>query len=338
MKHCFLILYLMTSACSVLFGDTLIMQNGDRMTGEVAKKEGNHLTFKSDSAGTIEVKWAEVKELKTASPVKILFQNGTLIESAVILNREPAQPPKNDGSKKRADIDMSDIDIINPDPWEIGEGWQFTGRFNLGMKYERGDGHTDESDLDSKLTLRNLKNRFELDGEIEEDRKANIVTEDKWIFEGTYHRFFDEELYALAYVMGEQDRFSELSLRSGGGFGIGNQFLDTERVTFLTELLVGHMWEHYTQDPSEQYFGVGWSINLETQILRNHLTFYFEHNGFWDTEKSQKVFTKTWMGLRVPLAARISGTLEVKHEFDSGHAPNTEETDWTQTLKLGYEW
>ena len=336
MKQYLLILYLMTSACALLYGDTLIMQNGESLTGQVTKKESAHLTFKSDSAGTIEVKWAEVKELTTDSPVRILLQDGTVVESAVTLIREPAS--EKDGDQKHTNIDMSDIDMINPELWQTGDGWEFSGRFNLGVKRERGDSHTDESDLDATLTLRNIMNRFEIDGDIEEDRKGTLVTEDKWIAEATYHRFLDDELYMLAYAMGEQDKFADLSLRSGGGFGIGNQFLESERATFLAELLVGHMWEHYTQNPSEQYFGMGWNMNLETMILRNHLTFYIDHGGFWDLEKSQKVFTKTSVGFRIPLAARITGTLGVKHEFDSGHAPNTSETDWTQTLKLGYEW
>ena len=57
-----------------------------------------------------------------------------------------------------------------------------------------------------------------------------------------------------------------------------------------------------------------------------------------DLEKTEKIFTKTRTGLRIPLRRHITGTLEITHEYDSGSADSTEDEDWAYSLKLGYEW
>ena len=341
MKHRIAILNacLMTTLCgSTLYSDVLDMQNGESFTGEVVKKEGDTLVFKSESTGRVTVKWSQVAGLKTDKPIKVLQKNGTVRECSILVPPKSSSSPLVELDQEVVLLAISDMEIINPDSWEMGEGWEFQGRFNLSVKYDRGDSDSDEIDMDTEISLRDLKNRFEASGELEKDRTSSILTEDKWLAEGTYNRFFSDKSYGLAYVMSEQDRFSELELRRGGGLGVGHQFFDRNSFNLLVELLAGRMQEEYFSDPNEDYWGGGWRVNTERDILKGRAQCYLDHTGFWDIEKSHKVFTKTWIGARVPLGGRISGTLELKHEFDSGAVNQTKETDWTYRLKLGYEW
>jgi len=49
--------------------DTVVMKNGDHLTGTVVKSDGKQLTLKTDYAGDINLQWAAVKELMTDKPV-----------------------------------------------------------------------------------------------------------------------------------------------------------------------------------------------------------------------------------------------------------------------------
>ncbi len=49
--------------------DTVVMKNGDHLTGTVVKSDGKQLTLKTDYAGEINLQWAAVKELTTDKPV-----------------------------------------------------------------------------------------------------------------------------------------------------------------------------------------------------------------------------------------------------------------------------
>ena len=55
-------------------------------------------------------------------------------------------------------------------------------------------------------------------------------------------------------------------------------------------------------------------------------------------EDERKVFAKTSVGLRTPIRRHIIGTLELKHEYDSGAAGATDDSDLIAQMKLGYEW
>lgn len=52
--------------------DILIFQNGDRLSGRFLRSVGGTISFHSAYLGDIEVKWAEVKEVRTASSLVVL--------------------------------------------------------------------------------------------------------------------------------------------------------------------------------------------------------------------------------------------------------------------------
>ena len=58
--------------------DTLIFANGEQLTGSLQKADGKGITFKSDMAGEITVKWANVKELRSDKQFALLTVNQKL--------------------------------------------------------------------------------------------------------------------------------------------------------------------------------------------------------------------------------------------------------------------
>ena len=337
-KAFLLMVCLMVSCLSPLSADILVMQNGDRLTGKVVKKEGDVLTFESSFAGRVEVKWDHVKELTTEASVRVVLDDGQVSECPLLVKAGPAAAHEKNTDLTALPCTPSDIDMINPEPWKLGEGWQFSGRVNLSLKYERGNTDKDEFDLDGSVTLRSLNNRLGIAGELESDSSKDVQTKDKWMVEGRYNRFLNEKLYGLAHAMCERDEFAELELRAGGGLGAGRQFYDADRLSLLAELLIARIHEEYVADPDQDYWGGGWRLSVERRLLKEVIQVYFEHTGVWDLEQTSKVFAKTWTGLRTPLRGGITGTLELKHEYDRGSAAAAEEEDWTYRLKFGCEW
>jgi putative salt-induced outer membrane protein YdiY len=60
---------LFVGAAFVASADTVVMKNGDRLTGTVVKSDGKQLTLKTDYAGDVNLQWAAVKEVTTDKPV-----------------------------------------------------------------------------------------------------------------------------------------------------------------------------------------------------------------------------------------------------------------------------
>lgn len=55
--------------------DTIIMRNGDRLTGKVVRKEGGELLVRTDYAGTIALDWTQVRDIQLDPPVPVLLEN-----------------------------------------------------------------------------------------------------------------------------------------------------------------------------------------------------------------------------------------------------------------------
>ncbi len=48
--------------------DQVTLSNGDRLTGEIVKSDGKTLTVKTEFAGTVEIQWSAVKDLRSEKP------------------------------------------------------------------------------------------------------------------------------------------------------------------------------------------------------------------------------------------------------------------------------
>jgi small nuclear ribonucleoprotein (snRNP)-like protein len=60
--------------CSVsrwVKADQVTLSNGDRLTGEIVKSDGKTLTLKTESAGTVEIKWSAIKAMSSDKPVYV---------------------------------------------------------------------------------------------------------------------------------------------------------------------------------------------------------------------------------------------------------------------------
>ena len=64
--------------------DTLIFVNGEQLTGALEKADSKGITFKSDMAGELTVKWANVKELRTDKQFALLTANQKLTRKDAI--------------------------------------------------------------------------------------------------------------------------------------------------------------------------------------------------------------------------------------------------------------
>src|ERR1700733_3875719 len=60
---------LLFTAASALRADTVVLKNGDRLTGTAVKLEGGKLTFKTAYADAIAIAWDQVANLKVDKPL-----------------------------------------------------------------------------------------------------------------------------------------------------------------------------------------------------------------------------------------------------------------------------
>src|SRR5580698_2809149 len=68
---------------AALRADTVVLKNGDRLTGTAVKLDGGKLTFKTAYADPIAIAWDQVISLSTSQPLVLPTPKGKLDVTAV---------------------------------------------------------------------------------------------------------------------------------------------------------------------------------------------------------------------------------------------------------------
>jgi putative salt-induced outer membrane protein len=83
MKKIFCAIAILLAAAGVASADTVVLKNGDHLTGTVVKSDGKALTLKTDFAGEINIDWTKVQELATDKPIYVVTPDKKVVSGTV---------------------------------------------------------------------------------------------------------------------------------------------------------------------------------------------------------------------------------------------------------------
>ena len=128
--------------------DTVVMKNGDRLTGTVVKSDGKQLTLKTDYAGDINLQWAAVKELTTDRPLFAVTPDKKTVNGKVTTEGDALVITPSGASAVR--VPFANVTILRSDAEQTAfdksqhpgllENW--AGGANVGFALARGNSET----------------------------------------------------------------------------------------------------------------------------------------------------------------------------------------------------
>lgn len=335
-----LLVVLLSFSSAATQADELLLRDGSRVLGEVIKRTNGTLEFKTNFAGTIKVKWAEIAELVTDKPMEFHLSDDSTVKVTKVTNNvdEMIVEVEADFDLPQQILSQDEVANINPEPWQKGEGRKFTGRVNLALERERGNTDQDEIDWDATVALRGKNDRFNAFGEYEKDINDGDTTKKKWKLEGSYNYFFSKQWYTGAFLRLEHDKFADLDLRTSTGPLIGYQWFEGKQMNLSTATGISYVNEDFIDDDDNDYVALPWSIDFDKFLFDEFIQVYHKQIGFWNLESTSDVVLDTWTGLRFPLMFGLVASAELKVEYDGGASEDADERDTTYTFKLGYQW
>ncbi len=321
-----------------LFADELLLRDGSRVHGEVVKKEGGTLEFKTSHSGVMNVNWSEVDELITESPMRLMLDDDRIISARRIKNAGDSLSVQGELPGSTRNLPQSALAFINPPLWKTGEGYQFTGGANYYYLKQRGNTDTDEVGLDANATWRFKADRVNAFAQLQKQKNDNEKSKDNWKAGASYHRFLNKKWYVGATLGLEHDDFADLNLRTRFGPITGYQWFESADMNLSTEVGLLYVDEDFNKDQDDDYLSMGWGVNFDKQLLDKFAQFYHRHTGIWSLEDTGDVILNTWTGLRFPMAYGLVASTELRYDYNSGAASGADDTDTTFGLKLGYAW
>jgi uncharacterized protein DUF481 len=314
--------------------DEVLLKNGSRILGTVTSSRNGVVTIDTDFAGTIDVHLDQIKSVNTLEPVVILLADETVeSDSSLVITEEELVL-----SEPGHSYPLDDLKVLNPEPWEMGQGYRWTGSLGFALVRQRGNTDTDELDYKLESKWRSVEDRYTIQASGETDEADGTKTADNWRVSGKYDYFLEDPNYVGMLVQAEKDKFQDLDLRYLVGPYFGRQFYDKPIFSLQGELGFSYVSEEYNLAEDDEYGASNWSLQASSDYLGGNSSLYFNQNGIWNLKDTSDVIVNSTFGLSYPLLWQIEAAVEVLFEYDSGAVDDVDSLDQTYKFRLGYTW
>lgn len=318
--------------------DEILLKNGSRVIGTVTGSRDGVVTIDTDFAGTLSITAEEIQSIDTAGSLVVQMSDGQIFRDRPIAMKDDLIVIT-EGNGDQLSYAVTDILLINPEPWELGEGYKWSGLISFGWVTESGNTNTEELDYSLESVWRSVEDRYTIRFDGEYDEANDQKSADNWTVIGKYDYFLDDPSWYIGVnASAEADEFADLDLRYYVGPYVGHQFYEQAIFTLEGELGLAYVNEDFTTAEDQDYPGANWSVRMSSNYLGGDSRLYINHIGIWNLDVTTDIILNTTFGLAFPLLGSLEAAAEVLYEYDSGAVEGIEKLDETYRLRIGYTW
>lgn len=348
-------------AASVLWApvraDTVILHNGDRLTGRILHMSPGTLTFETTWAGELKIPRYEVRTIETDKPIAILREPDGRTESVMLRPAEPGMvavvPQPRDGPASGAPdgpapaaaaappaelVKIARLRYLNPKPEESGEGVSYQGRATVSGAFARGDTARDRVYAEADFGARALEWRYAVTGKLLQERDRDGTTASNWLASGNFDRFLDADSFLYARGSLERDRFRDISQRASLGGGYGRQLLQTERTSLSVRGGLEMISVQRVSGQDDTSPALGWGLNVSHRIDLLSAELFHDQRGTSTIDGDAQLSVRSRTGLRLPFASGLTASLQLNLDWDDQKAASASRSSSTWLIGLGYSW
>lgn len=326
---CIFVLCALWLIAPAALADEVLMKNGDRVTGEIVKKDGDTLTIKSVHFGTITLPWAEIASVKTEAELNVTLVDGQTLKATVEGrdgNLQVATPsetltvPQADVATLRNEAEQATYErFLRPGLLDL---WTVTGSLNIAGA--RGNAET--LTITTPFTFSRVSNTSKTSAYFNSIRSsARLVGQDgsqqtaEAIRGGwAYNRNVAKGFFFNAFNDYEYDKFQALDLRVVLGGGAGYHLWRGERGRL--DLQGGSAWNREKFDPAP-----------DPAFVRNSAEAY------WGNDFQYKLNSRTTITQGFRMFNNLSEGGEYRINFDAGATTSlTKWLTWSVALSDRY--
>ncbi len=339
----FLLLFL-----GAAWADQVVLKDGDRITGDIVKKDGQTVTMKSKNFGTVTFKWDDVATIRTDQPLNVALPHDRTVKGnlqtqdgriQVVTPEGPQNVAPSEIEALRNDTEQRTYErLLHPGLLDL---WTVTGSLNIaGTKGNAGTSTLTtpinfvRASNTSRTTayFNSIRSTATVDGVSEQTAKA---VRGGW----GYDRNITSRLFVNAFNDYEYDAFQSLDLRVVLGAGLGYQVWKGEsgRLAFVG----GGAWNRekfdpadsdaFTRSSAEAYWGNDFNYKLSgrTDLVQSFRMF---HN----LSNSGEYRMNFDVGATTQLTKWLNWNVAVSDRYLSNPVPGRKSNDLLYTTGLGF--
>lgn len=269
--HAFAILAALVIQVPAAAADTVVLKNGDHLTGTITGSDGKDLALKTDFAGDIKIHWSTIKELSSEKPLFVVTAdkktvNGNITSDGtnVIVHTAgtgEVQVPLAQLTVMRSAEDQAAYEKSQHPG--ILESWK--GGLNIGLALARGNSDTTNLNTGFTAVRKTPKDQISI-------YESSIYTSNGGVNSGVtaneimggirYDRNITKSLFAFVSGDFTHDELQDLNLRSIYTGGLGWHAINNPNTTLDLLGGVNYTRETYSSSSTETTPGVSVNRNL----------------------------------------------------------------------------
>jgi hypothetical protein len=315
--------------------DRIELDDGSVVYGTLKDADSGMVIIETAFAGTLEIDQARIRSMDVETDLVLQMKDGNVLEADGLRVADERLLLEEEAQRAYA---LAELTRINPEPWELGKGYNFTGLASFAFNSQRGNTEVDELDYRLEMRWESLRDRFRFDGFGEVNEARGVKNAENWTVRARYDRKQTGDWYWGGGATAEQDLFADLDLRTTIGPYFGRKFFSDPVFELEAETGLGWIVEDFISGVDRDYIGSTWDIHIQSNYLGGDSRLYLDHRGVLNLDEPENIVFNTTVGLALPLFYNIEGAAEVTWDVNTGAVAGTEELDETYRLRIGYSW
>ncbi|MEM1191584.1 MAG: DUF481 domain-containing protein [Pseudomonadota bacterium] len=320
---------------SALAADRIELNDGSVIYGSFEDADGGKVKIETAFAGVLEIDQSQIRSMSVESELVLQMEDGSILETPGLRVDGERLLLAEEAERAYA---LAELTRINPEPWELGNGYRFNGLASFAFNSQRGNTELDELDYRLELRWESLRDRIRFDGFGEVDEAQGVKNAENWTARLRYDRVQTGDWYWGGGATVEQDLFADLDLRTTVGPYLGRKFFTDPIFELEAETGLAYISEDFISGVDRDYVGSTWDVHINSNYLGGDSRLYLDHRGVWNLDEAENVVLNTTIGIAIPLLYGIEGAAEVTWDLNTGAVEGTEELDETYRLRIGYSW
>ena len=325
-------------AATVANADTIVLVNGDRLTGTVRRLDDGKLVFKSKFRylGEFSLKWADIRSITSDGIFSILTVDGERLDGR-FSREEGTSEVTRDGSRSVLALPSDSIvRLVRSAPGKgLGKmASALSGSADVGYSVARGNQNQTQSSLGATAAYGSA--RYSFLGRLDSlfARQDGARSQSRHALNTRMERFVNNRVFGYGMSGFERNERRRLDLRSrlGGGIGWRIKSRDGTRLSLLGGFAFLHERFRDLQNraASEAFVGLEWRTKFfRTVEWQMELTVHSDQS---DRRRARVEYDGT---LRVPIAGPFNYSLRFFDRYDTRPAAMVARNDYGIVSGLG---
>jgi putative salt-induced outer membrane protein YdiY len=311
--------------------DTLLLHNGDRLTGTLISIADETVAFETVYAGVLKVEQRVVAQIETSR--NYIFRGAAFEQRGQLLVIDGQQSVGQPDDFSPLDINsIESADRVQRVVAMLPLDW--VSRVDLSAVFSSGNSSTESFNTlaESRLKRTNAEHLATL---LRNTEKADGVTsKDQVDLSYGFKRFISSRWYGSANGNYFRDELKDIDQRLSLGAGLGFQLANSRLGVLSTEVGVSAVQERL--DGVDRINPAGrWAIDFQRYFFDRRVELFHRQTVLAIASENRGQVLTSSTGLRFALSERIDTALRTDLNYETDPPPGSKKTDTTYTLGIG---